>query len=101
MYLRALIKRYQGDVNDSLDLLRKCFNFNDNNILIMKEIGKSLSLLGKHQMAIEIYEEILIRIDNDWECLYEKGICHMNLKDYETALMCFQHAQSIQPNEHT
>jgi tetratricopeptide (TPR) repeat protein len=41
-----------------------------------------------------------MRIDNDWESLYEKGLCHMNIKDYETSLMCFQHAHSIQPNEH-
>ena len=101
MYLKALIKKFKGELNESLDILRKCFNYNNNNILIMKEIGKSLSLMGKFSMAIEIYEEIIMRVENDWECFHEKGLCHMNLKDYDTAMACFQQALSIFNNEYT
>jgi Bardet-Biedl syndrome 4 protein len=100
-YLKALIKRYNGEINDSLDLLRKCYNYNENNVIIMKEIGKSMSLLGKHTMAIDIYDEILSRSENDWEAWHEKGVCCVNLKSYEIAYECFEKALSLCSNEQT
>jgi Bardet-Biedl syndrome 4 protein len=100
-YLKALIKRYSGDINESLDLLRKCYSFNESNILIMKEIGKSLLLLGKFKMAIEIFDEILIRQEDDWEAYQEKGVCSMNIKDFEMAHACFNKALELNQNENT
>ena len=64
MYIKALVKRSRGEVNESLEILRKLYNFNENNLQSMKEIGKSLSLLGKYKMAIDIYNEVLLRNDD-------------------------------------
>jgi len=66
MYIKALVKRSRGEVNESLEILRKLYNFNENNLQSMKEIGKSLSLLGKYKMAIDIYNEVLLRNEKDW-----------------------------------
>jgi Bardet-Biedl syndrome 4 protein len=101
IYLRALIKRYKGEVNESLNLLRKCYNLNDSSISVMKEIGKSLLLLGKFKMSIEIYDEILSRNEDDWEAYQEKGLCNLNIQDYEMASACFNKALEICYNDQT
>jgi Bardet-Biedl syndrome 4 protein len=67
----------------------------------MKEIGKSMSLLGKHTSAIDIYDEILMRSENDWEAYHEKGVCCMNLRNYEASYACFEKAMSLFSNEQT
>ena len=100
-FLKSLIKRYRGEINESLDLLRKCFSYNEHNPQIMKEIGKSLLLLGKFKMSIEIYDEILSKHEDDWESYQEKGICNMNLQDYEMANSCFTKALELNNNEGT
>ena len=53
-------------MNESLELLRKLYNYNESDIQSMKEIGKSLSLLGKYKMAIDIYNEVIQRNEKDW-----------------------------------
>ncbi len=70
LFIKSLIKRYNGEISDSLDLLRKCYNFNEFNLEYLKEIGKNLELLGRFRMAIEIYDEILERNEDDWVCTY-------------------------------
>jgi Bardet-Biedl syndrome 4 protein len=69
--------------------------------MIMREIGKSMSLLGKHAMAIDIYDEIISRSENDWEAWHEKGTCCMNMKNYDIAYECFEKALSLCNNEQT
>jgi Bardet-Biedl syndrome 4 protein len=101
LYIRSQIKRLNGEVNESLDLLRKCYGYNENDILVMREIGKNLVLVGKFKMAIDIFDEILSRNENDWESFHIKGICNMNLKDYETAMACFNRALDLNTNEQT
>lgn len=101
MYLKSIIKRYRGELNESLDVLRKCYSYNENNLNIMKEIGKNLLLLGKFKMSIEIYDEILMRDENNWEAFHEKGVCSLNLRDYDMAHACFTKALSINNDETT
>lgn len=99
LLIRSLIKRHNGEINDSLDLLKKCFSFNENNTGIMKEIGKNVILVGNYRRAIEIYDEILNIKDNDWEAYYHKGVCYYNLKDYDSASGCLYRALEINKNE--
>ena len=97
--MKSQIKRNRGDINESLELLRKCYSYNENNSELLKDIGKSLFLLGKYKMAMDIYDEILSRKNEDVESFYQKGICSMNLKDYEMATACFMTANSIRSDE--
>lgn len=101
IYIKSLIKRYNGEVNESLDLLRKCYSYNESDIMIMKEIGKSLMLVGKFQMAIDIYDEILLRAEDDWESFHFKGVCNLNLRDFDMAMACLNKADEINKNEQT
>jgi len=98
-YLKSHIKRNRGDLNESLELLRKSYSFNENNSELLKDIGKSLVLLGKYRMAIDIYDEILSRKQEDSEAYYQKAICCMNLKEYDTASACFMRANTIRSDE--
>lgn len=50
-------------------------------------------------MAIDIYDEILSRKNEDSEAYFQKGICCMNLKDYDMASACFMRANSIRSDE--
>lgn len=52
-------------------------------------------------MAIDIYDEIISRKTDDLESFYQKGICMMNLKDYEIANACFIKANTIRIEERT
>jgi Bardet-Biedl syndrome 4 protein len=97
--IMALIKRHRGEINESSDLLKKCFSFNENNLAVMKEIGKNVILSGNYRRAIEIFDEIITLNENDWEAFYQKGLCYMNIKDFETAIACFNKALEISPNE--
>lgn len=99
LHIAALIKRHRGEINQSTDLLKKCFSFNENNISIMKEIGKNIILSGNYRRAIEIYDEIISLNENDWEAFYHKGICFENLKDYDSAIACLNRSNEISPNE--
>jgi Bardet-Biedl syndrome 4 protein len=101
IYLRSLIKRNKGDLNESLELLRKCYSFNENNNDLLEDIGLNLSLLGKFKMANDIFDEILSRKTDDLNSYYQKGICYTNLNEYDMAISCFMKANSIRLEEKT
>ena len=48
----------------------------------MKQVGRSLFLLGKHREAIEVFEEAGSLGTDDWEIYHNKGLCRMYLKEY-------------------
>ena len=67
----------------------------------LKQVGRSLYLLGKHKAALDVYEEAQrIGID-DWEIWHNKGLCNMYLKQYEGAADCFKRANAIQRHDAT
>lgn len=101
MTVTSLIMRSNGEIEKSVDLLKKCFSYNSNNTYTLKEIGKSLVLNGKNSLAIDIYDEVLEKFPNDWEIYHYKGLASMNDKAYETAQICFEKALSINNNETT
>ena len=89
IYVKALIKRQRGEIQDSLQLFQAATCLNPHNICNLKQVGRSLYLLGKHKAALDVYEEAQrIGID-DWEIWHNKGLCNMYLKQYESAADCF------------
>jgi Bardet-Biedl syndrome 4 protein len=99
LHIRALIKRHRGEINESSELLKKCFSFNSSNTDVMKEIGKNVVLNGNFRRGIEIYDEIINYDNQDWDAFNEKGFCFMELKDFDSALACFNCALEISRNE--
>ena len=81
---------------DSLQLFQAATCLNPHNVCNLKQVGRSLYLLGKHKAALDVYEEAQrIGID-DWEIWHNKGLCNMYLKQYEGAADCFKRANAIQ-----
>lgn len=73
LYVKALIRRQQGGIAESLQLFQAATVLNPHNIANLKQVGRSLYLSGKHKQAIDVYEEAQrIGID-DWEVYHNKG----------------------------
>lgn len=101
IYVKALIKRQAGQVQESLHLFQTAASINPHNIYNMKQVGRSLYLLGKHRAAIEVYDEAQKFSRDDWEIWHNKGLCHMYLRQYECSVDCFTKANAIQRHDVT
>lgn len=101
IYVKALIRRQQGCIAESLQLFQAATVLNPHNVANLKQVGRSLYLSGKHKQAIDVYEEAQrIGID-DWEVWHNKGLCHLYLKNYAKAIDDFKQANSIQRHDST
>lgn len=101
IYVKALIRRQQGSIQESLELFQAATCLNPHNIANLKQVGRSLYLLGKHKQATEVYNEALrIGID-DWEIHHNKGLCCLYLKNNKGAIEAFQQANAIQRHDAT
>jgi len=102
IYLKANIKRQQGEIQESLVLFQQATALNPYNKANLVQVARSLFLLGKHQAAIDVYDEA-IRVNGapDWESVHNKGLCYMYMKDHNSALATFQEALSIQKHDAT
>jgi Bardet-Biedl syndrome 4 protein len=110
IYVKALILRQRGQIQDSLSLFQSATCLNPHNTANLKQVGHSLYLLGKHKQAIEVYDEAR-RISEesskrgshveDWELLHNKGLCFMYLKQYDAAADCFKKANGLQRHDAT
>lgn len=97
----ALIKRQRGEIQDSLQLFQAATCLNPNNINNLKQVGRSLYLLGKHKAALDVYKEAMRLNEEDWEVWHNQGLCYTYLKQYEKAIDCFKQANSIQQHDVT
>eukprot|EP00357_Protocruzia_adherens_P018472 CAMPEP_0115007542 /NCGR_PEP_ID=MMETSP0216-20121206/21264_1 /TAXON_ID=223996 /ORGANISM="Protocruzia adherens, Strain Boccale" /LENGTH=425 /DNA_ID=CAMNT_0002374549 /DNA_START=39 /DNA_END=1316 /DNA_ORIENTATION=- len=101
IYAKALILRQRGKIHESLELFKWAHILNPNSIDCLKQVGRSLYLLGKHRPAIEVYNEAQKLNEDDWEIWHNKGLCLMNLRDYEESADCFRQANLIQKHDVT
>lgn len=49
--------RHQGKVNESLQYFQAATSLSPHNVLNLKQVARSLYLLGKHRAAVDVYEE--------------------------------------------
>ncbi|KAJ0400743.1 hypothetical protein P43SY_005464 [Pythium insidiosum] len=102
IYIKALILRQSGRIQESLQLFQAATCLNPDNKENLKQVGRSLYLLGKHTAAIEVYEEIIsMGKSDDWEIHHSIGLCYMYLKEYDRAIDCFQQANAINRHDAT
>ena len=66
IYVKALIKRANGELQESLTLFQAATVLNPHNVANLKQVGRALYLLGKHKAAIDIYEEAKSYSEEDW-----------------------------------
>lgn len=51
--------------------------------VLAAQVGRSLYLLGKHRAAVDVYDEALKLQDDDAELWISKGLCAVQLRDYD------------------
>ncbi|KAG2433899.1 hypothetical protein HXX76_008252 [Chlamydomonas incerta] len=101
IYIKALIMRHRGKIQESLGLFQQATAINPHNVANLKQVGRSLYLLGKHKAAVDVYEEAQKFGAPDWEIMHNKGLCYMYLKQYDRAIESFRVAIDIQPHDST
>ena len=73
-YLKALILRIKGQIHESLDLFKKCHLLDPANPDYLKQFGRSLYLIGRHKLAIDVFDDCLNFDHEDWEVYFYKGL---------------------------
>ncbi|XP_075361710.1 BBSome complex member BBS4 isoform X3 [Mycteria americana] len=85
IYVQALILRLEGKIQESLELFQTCSILNPQSADNLKQVARSLFLLGKHKAAIEVYNEAAKLDEKDWEISHNLGVCYMYLKHFNKA----------------
>ncbi|XP_055674713.1 Bardet-Biedl syndrome 4 protein isoform X2 [Falco peregrinus] len=85
VYVQALIFRLEGKIQESLELFQTCSILNPRSVDNLKQVARSLFLLGKHKAAIEVYNEAAKLDEKDWEIRHNLGVCYMYLKHFNKA----------------
>lgn len=93
--------RHQGRIEESLTTFQAALCLNPTNVNNLKQVGRSLYLLGKHKTALDVFEEAEQLNSEDREIWHNKGMCYLYLKQYDKSLECFEMANSIQRSEIT
>ena len=77
VYCKALVFRVEGKIQESLALFQAVTCLNPHNVANLKQVGRSLYLLGNHKAAIQVFEEAEGVSPEDWEICHNKGLCYM------------------------
>lgn len=104
LYLKALLKRNEGKLKESLLLLQASVLVNPLSIANRKQLGRALLLVGQFREAIEAFEAANVRLlvlsaPEDWEAYYCIGVCQTSLQEYERAEEAFLHSIKVQKND--
>ncbi|XP_076979975.1 BBSome complex member BBS4 isoform X3 [Tamandua tetradactyla] len=85
IYVQALIFRLEGNIQESLELFQTCAVLSPQCADNLKQVARSLFLLGKHKAAIEVYNEAAKLNQKDWEICHNLGVCYIYLKQFNKA----------------
>ncbi|XP_061450896.1 Bardet-Biedl syndrome 4 protein isoform X2 [Rhineura floridana] len=85
VYVQALIFRLEGKIHESLELFQTCAILSPRSADNLKQVARSLFLLGKHKAAIEVYNDAAQHNEKDWEICHNLGVCYMHLKYFNKA----------------
>ncbi|NWH63050.1 BBS4 protein, partial [Geococcyx californianus] len=101
VYVQALIFRLEGKIQESLELFQTCSILNPRSTDNLKQVARSLFLLGKHKAAIEVYNEAAKLDEKDWEISHNLGVCYMYLKHFNKAQDQLNHALELNRHDLT
>ena len=102
-----------GKISDALALSQQVLFLTPHDVRNIKEVGKvriyhlhvlvflfflsqCYYLLGKHRLAIDVYNQAQKMGFDDWELCHSKGLCHFQLGDMTEALKSFKRANILQ-----
>ncbi|CAF1475412.1 unnamed protein product [Adineta steineri] len=93
-YIQALVYRQEGRIVDALDYFQKCV-IEEPSLIHIKQVGKSLALLGRYRLAIDVYKDALKHAKNDWDILYNIGLNYFHLNELTEAKRYFLQALQV------
>ena len=98
--IKGLIARSGGRLSESLSLFKDChaiYRYSNDTSYILKEVGKTFYLLGKMSDSADIYNNVLHKNKDDWDCYYHIGLIFLNKKKYEKAEEYINMALNLNP----
>ena len=98
--IKGLIARSGGRLSESLSLFKDCYalyRYSNDTSYLLKEIGKTFYLLGKMGDSIDIYNNVLHKNKDDWDCYYHIGLIFLNKKKFEKAEEYLNMAMNLNP----
>ncbi|CAE7719576.1 BBS4 [Symbiodinium sp. KB8] len=102
LYVKGMIRRQQGRITESLQLFQAALCLSPRNVRILKQVARSLQLLGKHRNALSVLEQAVVcGASEDWEVHHAKGVCYLFRRDLDDAINAFEEANSCHPHEST
>ncbi|NXN90980.1 BBS4 protein, partial [Rhinopomastus cyanomelas] len=101
VYVQGLLFRLEGKIQESLELFQTCSILNPRSADNLKQVARSLFLLGKHKAAIEVYNEAAKLNEKDWEISHNLGVCYMYLKHYKKAQDQLNNALELNRHDQT
>ncbi|XP_063226121.1 Bardet-Biedl syndrome 4 protein isoform X2 [Bacillus rossius redtenbacheri] len=79
-YVLGVILRHEGKIQESLEYFQKCHSLNPGNSDNIKQVARSLFLLGRHTLAMEAYLEAeSASTSPDWVIYHNLGLCLLQL----------------------
>ncbi|XP_054581048.1 Bardet-Biedl syndrome 4 protein isoform X6 [Eptesicus fuscus] len=101
IYVQALIFRLEGNIQESLELFQTCAVLSPQCADNLKQVARSLFLLGKHKAATEVYNEAAKLKQKDWEIYHNLGVCYIYLKQFNKAQDQLHHALHLNRHDLT
>jgi len=101
IFVKGLIARNAGNIAESLELFQASTALNPNNISNLKQVARSLYLLGRYEAAIEIYEKAQEIEFEDWEIWHHRGLCLEKLSKWAECIESYLTANTVQQHDST
>ncbi|XP_046662112.1 Bardet-Biedl syndrome 4 protein homolog isoform X2 [Homalodisca vitripennis] len=99
-YVLGLILRHEGKIQESMEYFKKCHSLNPRNIENIKQVARSLFLLGRHELAIEAYLEAEKTAESpDWNIYHNLGECYVRVEQYAKAREYLSRAVTLGKSE--
>ena len=96
--LLGILSRQQGDLNRSLDLLKRAVAVNPAFAEAQHDLGLTWSELADYPQAIEAFRSAIALVPDFAEAHYNLGNAYVSLGDLTSAGACFQMARTCRPD---
>ena len=93
-YVQGLVLRQEGRIVEALEYFQRCV-VEYPTLTNIKQVAKTLALLGRYRVAIDAYKEALARTNSDWEIYHNLGLCYMQLRELPEAKENFLQALQV------
>ncbi|XP_043217717.1 Bardet-Biedl syndrome 4 protein-like isoform X2 [Amphibalanus amphitrite] len=102
-YIQGLILRSEGSIQHSFEMFQRCRELNPQNVDNLRQMARSLFLLGRFDMAVAAYTQAEKEASStpDWEIFYSKGLCYKHLKQLAAAREALRRSLQLHQHERT